>query len=263
MILTNHNSPGVMTSKRLKFPNPDSLKLSAFLDLPESGSPKAFALFAHCFTCGKNLKPIVNINKALTMHGIAVLRFDFTGIGESEGTFTETNFSSTVADLTAAAQYLGKEYEAPKLLIGHSMGGAAVLQAARHISSVKALVTIAAPSNPNHLSGILREKRNEVKSEGTAEVTIGGKTFTLTRQFFEDLESTKMEGFIRNLNRPLLILHAPDDDTVDIENAAEIFQMAKHPKSYISLDDTGHLILREQDARYAGNLIAAWVERYL
>lgn len=252
-----------MTSQRLQFQAAGDHRLTGYLDLPESGEPRAFALFAHCFTCGKNLKPIVHINRSLTQRSIAVLRFDFTGIGESEGDFSETNFSTTVEDLIAAADYLERSYKAPALLIGHSMGGAAVLQAAHRIPSVKAVVTIAAPSNPNHLSGILQKKRDLVKSTGAAEVTIGGKTFTLTRQFFEDLEQTHMEKFISELDRALMIMHSPNDDTVDIHHAAEIFRSARHPKSYISLDDMGHLMLEETQARYVGHLIATWADRYL
>jgi len=251
-----------MTSVRLKFQNPSQEKLAAYLDMPEKVKPKAFALFAHCFTCGKNLKSMVNINKALTEHGIAVMRFDFTGIGESQGDFSETNFTSNIDDLVAAADYLEDEYEAPKLLIGHSMGGAAVIQAAHDIRSVKAVATIAAPSSPDHLGHILHRTRSQAESEGAAEVTIGGKTFTLKKQFFENLDKIKMREKIRGLNRPLLILHAPNDDTVHVDNAAEIFQAARHPKSYISLDKAGHLLLVEQDARYAGALIATWAEKY-
>ncbi len=252
-----------MASKRLTFTNRDGTNLAAYLDLPADGTPKAYALFAHCFTCGKNLKPIVNINKSLTAHGIAVLRFDFTGIGESKGDFSQTNFSSNVEDLMEAAEFLAGDYAAPHLLIGHSMGGAAAIQAAHHIDSVSALVTIAAPSHPNNLNTKLRESREVAIERGAAEVTIGGSTFTLKRQFFEDLERHRMERFIRELDRALLILHSPADDTVDIENAAEIFQAARHPKSYVSLDDMGHLILEEPEARYVGDLIATWSRRYL
>jgi len=251
-----------MTSVRLKFQNPSQEKLAAYLDMPEKGEPKAFALFAHCFTCGKNLKSMVNINKALTEHGIAVMRFDFTGIGESQGDFSETNFTSNIEDLISAAEYLEDEYEAPKLLIGHSMGGAAVIQAAHDIHSIKAVATIAAPSSPDHLGHILHRTRSQAESKGAAEVTIGGKTFTLKKQFFENLDKVKMREKIRSLNRPILILHAPNDDTVHVDNAAEIFQSARHPKSYISLDKAGHLLLEERDARYAGALIATWAERY-
>jgi len=252
-----------MPSQRHRFPNANGQELAAYLDLPDDGQVNAYGIFAHCFTCGKNLKPIVNIDKSLTNHGLGILRFDFTGIGESEGDFPETNFSTTVDDLIAAANFLSQNYEAPKFLIGHSMGGAAVLQAAHDIPDAKSIITIAAPSNPNNLSGILKKKRDIVKSEGAADVTIGGKTFTLTQQFFEDLEQTRMEHFIRDLERPLLILHSPVDDTVDIQNAAEIFQAARHPKSYISLDDMGHLLLNESEARYVGDLIATWMRRYL
>lgn len=252
-----------MASKRLRFPNQNQHKLAAYLDVPESGKPRAYALLAHCFTCGKNLKSMVNINKELTTHGIAVLRFDFTGIGESQGDFSETNFFSNVDDLFSAAKYLEQEFEALTLLIGHSMGGAAALQVAQQISSVKAVVTLAAPSSPDHLSDILQQTRCEAESEGAAEVTIGGKTFTLKKQFFENLERVKMQETIRNLNKPLLIMHAPNDDTVHVDNAAEIFRAARHPKSYISLDKAGHLLLNEKDARYAGALIGTWAGKYL
>jgi len=251
-----------MASQRYTFENTRGEQLAAYLDKPD-GTPAAYALFAHCFTCGKNLKPIVNINKALTAHGIAVLRFDFTGIGESEGDFSATNFTSNVEDLVAASEFLSEEFAPPSLLIGHSMGGAAVIQSAHQIPGARAVVTVAAPSHPNNLSGTLREIRGKAQEQGAAEVTIGGKTFTLRRQFFEDLEQQRMEQFIQSLNLPLLILHDPGDETVNIQNAAEIFQAAKHPKSYISLDRAGHLMLEEDDARYTGDLIAVWSEKYL
>ena len=237
--------------------------LAGYLDVPESQSPRAYALFAHCFTCGKNLKPIKNIDTALAANGIAALRFDFTGIGESEGDFSETNFSTNIEDLVAAADFLTEHYAPPKLLIGHSMGGAAVLQAARHIAPVAAVTTIAAPSSPDHLGKILREKRQVALEEGTAEVTIGGRTFVLRGHFFRDLEKHRMEKTIRELDKPLLILHSPRDQTVDIRNAEEIFAAAKQPKSFVSLDPMGHLMLEESDARYVGDLIAAWASNVL
>jgi putative redox protein len=252
-----------MPAKRVTFENRSGQTLVGLLDLPEDKDTSVYALFAHCFTCGKNLKPIVNINKTLADYGIGVLRFDFTGIGESQGDFSETSFSSNVEDLEAAADFLTAQYQAPALLIGHSMGGAAVLQAAGKIDSARAVITIAAPSSPNHLSNILEEKRDMAKSEGAAEVTIGGRTFTLTKEFFDDLEAQKMRDTIGNLNLPLLILHSPKDQTVDIENADEIFQAARQPKSYISLDKIGHLMLEEEDAEYVGNLIGSWVQHYL
>ena len=252
-----------MPAERVNFESKSGHKLAGLLDLPDDKEASVFALFAHCFTCGKNLKPIVNINKTLAEYGIGVLRFDFTGIGDSQGDFSETNFSSNVEDLEAAATFLAKNYQAPALIIGHSMGGAAVLQAAGSIESAKAVITIAAPSSPDHLSNILEEKRNMAKSKGAAEVTIGGRTFTLTKEFFDDLEAQKMKETIGNLNLPLLILHSPKDQTVDMENADEIFQAARQPKSYISLDQIGHLMLDEKDARYVGNLIGTWVQNYL
>jgi len=248
-----------MPSQRLRFQNSAGHTLVGYLDVPDTQSPRAYALFAHCFTCGKNLKPIKNIDTSLTRNGIAVLRFDFTGIGESEGDFSNTNLSTNLEDLVAAADFLAKKYTAPKLLIGHSMGGAAALQAARHIPSVTAVATIAAPSSPDHLGHILREKREVVLEEGAAEVTIGGRTFLLRRQFFRDLEKHRMEQTIRELNKPLLILHSPRDQTVDIRNAEELFAAARQPKSFVSLDPMDHLMLEESDAHYVGNLIAAWV----
>lgn len=252
-----------MSTERVQFESTSGHRLAGLLDLPDDKEATAFAVFAHCFTCGKNLKPIVNINKTLANYGFGVLRFDFTGIGESQGDFSETSFSSNVEDLQAAADFLEEQYQAPALLIGHSMGGAAVLQAAGKIDSAKAVITIAAPSSPDHLSNILEEKRNMAKSEGAAEVTIGGRTFTLTREFFDDLEAQKMRETIGNLNLPLLILHSPKDQTVDIANADEIFQAARQPKSYISLDQIDHLMLDEKNARYVGNLIGSWVQNYL
>ncbi len=252
-----------MASERVKFESRSGHKLAGQLDLPDDQEASHFALFAHCFTCGKNLKPIVNINRALGNYNIGVLRFDFTGIGESQGDFSETNFSSNIEDLEAAADFLSENYQAPELLIGHSMGGAAVIQATDKLNSVKAVITIAAPSSPDHLSGILEEKRNMAKSEGAADVTIGGKTFTLTKEFFDDLESQKMQDTIRNLAHPLLILHSPEDETVNIEHADKIFHAARQPKSYISLDGIGHLMLDEDHARYVGDLIGTWSRNYL
>ncbi len=252
-----------MASQRLQFTNPAGASLAGYLDVPTDKDTSAYALFAHCFTCGKNLKPIKNINTTLAQHGIATLRFDFTGIGESEGDFSESNFSTNIEDLAAAARYLETEYAAPRLLIGHSMGGAAILQAASLINSIRAVVTIAAPSSPDHLSHILREKREIAIEEGAADVTIGGRTFTLRRQFFQDLERHHMEVVIRNLRKPLLVLHSPEDRTVDIANAYEIFESAEQPKSLVSLDQMGHLMLEEKDARYVGDLIAAWAAKYL
>ncbi len=238
-------------------------RLAARLDLPEEDTQTAFALFAHCFTCTKNLKAVGNISKALTGCGIGVLRFDFTGLGESEGDFADTNFSSNVLDLLAAAAFLDSEYHAPAILIGHSLGGAAVLHAASQIPSAAAVATIAAPSDPGHLIQHLGKTKEIIETDGEADVSIAGRTFKIKKQFLEDLKQTNMMAAIRELNRALLIFHAPLDDIVGIDNAARIFQAAKHPKSFISLDRADHLLSRQQDSLYVGTMIAIWAQRYL
>lgn len=252
-----------MAFEKLSFPNPDGLTLGARLDLPQNGTPRAYALFAHCFTCTKNLRAVGNIAGALTDRGIAVLRFDFTGLGESEGDFADTNFTTNVADLVAAAEYLGAEYESPQLLIGHSLGGAAVLQAAGGIPSVRAVATIGAPSDPGHVLNMLEGRREEIERDGEAEVMLAGRPFTIRKQFLDDLESGGMDGRIRDLKRALLVCHGPFDNTVGIDNAQHIFVTAKHPKSFVSLDRADHLMSNEEDSRYAGRIIAEWAGRYL
>jgi putative redox protein len=252
-----------MKREKLEFKGSMGAVLSARLDLPEENDPVAYALFAHCFTCTKNLKAIYNIDKSLTSEGIGVLRFDFTGIGESEGDFADTNFSSNVADLVAAADFLRSNYQAPKLLIGHSLGGAAVLQAADQINSCRAVVTIAAPAEPRHLANVLRNERKEIERSGAAEVEIAGSRFRITKQFIDDLEQKNMEKIIGNLKRALLIFHAPGDKIVGIENAAQIFSAAKHPKSFVSLHQADHLLMEESDSVYAGKIAAVWASKYL
>ncbi len=252
-----------MNSQRLFFTNASGEKLGARLDLPDRGQPAAYALFAHCFTCSKNLKAVANINRALTDEGIAVLRFDFTGLGESEGDFADTNFSSNVADLVAAADFLKAEFEAPKILIGHSLGGAAVLQAAVQVSSCRAVATIAAPADPTHVVHLLSEKRDTIESEGEAEVTLAGRPFKIKKQFLDDLEDSRMQESIRNLKRALLIFHSPFDNTVGIENATRIFKTALHPKSFVSLDRADHLLSEETDSRYVGSVVSAWARKYI
>ena len=251
-----------MQFKMLEFPNSGGQMLSARIDLPDDRRPAAYALFAHCFTCSKNIKAISYISRALTRKGIAVLRFDFTGLGESEGDFADTNFSSNVADLVVAANYMAENHGAPKILIGHSLGGAAVLQAAAEITSAKAVVTIAAPAEPAHVSRALGGSIDIIELRGEAEVDLAGRKFKIKKQFLEDLGSVRMQQTIKNLNRALLILHSPLDDTVGIENAAKIFQIARHPKSFISLDDADHLLMEKKDSIYAGSIIAAWVQKY-
>ena len=252
-----------MKFKKIEFENNDGLILSARIDLPVAGKPAAYALFAHCFTCSKNIKAIAHITRALTREGIAVMRFDFTGLGESEGDFADTNFSSNVGDLIVAADFLESNYEAPKILIGHSFGGAAVLQAAAHISSATAVVTIAAPSDPGHVTHSLGSATQIIQSRGKAEVSLAGRTFTLKKQFLEDLQFVNMKETIKKLDRALLVLHSPVDDTVGIDNAAQIFQTAQHPKSFVSLDKADHLLTSQADSLYAGAVIAAWASKYV
>lgn len=251
-----------MKVERLEFPGADGQKLAARIDTPD-GPAHAYALFAHCFTCGKDIFAASRIAQALTEHGIAVLRFDFTGLGASEGEFANTNFSSNLADLICAADYLRKSHRAPGLLIGHSLGGAAVLAAAADIPEVRAVVTIGAPSDPRHVSGLFREHLPEIEATGEAEVQLAGRPFRIKRQFLEDAAEQNLAQKIARLRRALLVMHAPLDQTVDISNALQIFTHAKHPKSFISLDDADHLLTRKSDAVYVAKMIAAWSTRYL
>lgn len=251
-----------MKVERTEFPGSDGQKLAARLDAPD-GPIHAVALFAHCFTCGKDIFSASRIAQALTDHGIAVLRFDFTGLGASEGEFANTNFSSNLADLIAAANYLRQEHRAPALLIGHSLGGAAVLAAAAGIPEVKAIVTIGAPSDPTHVTGLFRDQLAKIESDGQAEVQLAGRPFRIKRQFLLDAAEHQLSDKIAHLRKALLVMHSPHDTTVDITNAVHIFTAAKHPKSFISLDDADHLLTRKADAIYVANMIAAWSQRYI
>jgi putative redox protein len=251
-----------MKSQRLEFIGAHGHKLAARLDAPD-GEAKAYALFAHCFTCGKDVFAARRVAQALTDHGIAVLRFDFTGLGDSEGEFANTNFSSNVADLVAAADFLRTNYQAPRLLIGHSLGGAAALASAAQMPEVKAVVTIAAPSTTISITGMFSQHLDEIAREGEAEVQLAGRPFRIKQQFVDDAGEHNLKGMIAGLRRALLVMHAPGDDTVGLANAMEIFTAAKHPKSFISLDSADHLLTQREDAAYVANLIAAWSDRYL
>ncbi|PPK85244.1 putative redox protein [Neolewinella xylanilytica] len=248
---------------KLTFPNSAGVQLAARLDLPVNRHPHAFALFAHCFTCGHTLTAMHNITRELNLHGIAVLRFDFTGIGESEGDFVDTSFTTNISDLEDAANYLAEHYEAPGLLVGHSLGGAAVLCAANRIPSVKAVVTIAAPFAPDHVSQHFRDKIETIAREGKATVDIGGRPFKIGKQFIDDLEHHRLDDNIQNLDAGLLILHSPQDRTVSIDEAAKLYTAARHPKSFVSLDGADHLLSDGADSHYAGRVIAGWSDRYL
>lgn len=252
-----------MASKKLHFENPEGDALAARLDTPDGESPCAYALFAHCFTCSKDLRAVGAISRALNRQGIAVLRFDFTGLGESEGDFADTNFSSNIDDLIVAADYLADNYESPRILVGHSLGGAAVLQAAHHIDSVQAVSTIGAPHDPEHVTRHLEDAIDDIKAQGEARITLAGRTFTIRKQFLDDLAATRMEETIRTLDRPLLIFHSPIDRTVGVENAAQIFNAAKHPKSFMSLDNADHLLTDRSDAEHVGTVMGAWAGKYV
>jgi uncharacterized OsmC-like protein/fermentation-respiration switch protein FrsA (DUF1100 family) len=252
-----------MRNQNVTFPAADGSQLSGRLSLPPDGDVVACALFAHCFTCSKDLKPVVNISRALTQQRIAVLRFDFTGLGESEGEFADTSFSSNISDLVAAAEYMGRELEAPAILVGHSLGGAAVLQATARIPAVRAVATIGAPFDPSHVKHLFEGSLDEIEERGEAEVILAGRRFTVGRQFVRDLDGHRMEETIAGLSRPLLIFHSPVDQTVGIDNAALIYKAARHPKSFVSLDDADHLLLDERDSLYVGSVLAAWAHRYI
>lgn len=237
--------------------------MAARLDLPLRGHPRGYALFAHCFTCSKNLRAVVQISQRLVHAGWAVLRFDFTGLGDSDGDFADTHFSSNVEDLVAAARWLEEHHRAPRLLIGHSLGGAAVLCAAAELDSVTAIATLGAPAHPEHIKRMLVCDEETIEREGKAEVKLAGRSFTIKREFLRDIEEQPMRHRIARLRRALLVMHAPRDETVGVENAAIIFDAARHPKSFVSLDDADHLLSREEDAGFAASVIAAWAERYL
>jgi uncharacterized OsmC-like protein/alpha/beta superfamily hydrolase len=253
-----------MQFQRLDFVNRNGKRLAARLDLPIDEKPSAFAIFAHCFTCTKNFNAIVNIDRELATQGIAVLRFDFTGLGESEGDFSETNFSTNVEDLISAADFLRDNYEAPKLLIGHSLGGAAILQAAGSIPSTQAVVTIAAPADLTNVVRFLEQNsKDSLQSLGETTINFSGKDFKIKKQFLEDLQQNNMDMVIRNLRKPILLFHSPVDRVVPIDNAARIFMAARHSKSFISLDKADHLLSNREDSLYVGSVLAAWSKKYL
>ena len=252
-----------MIAQKIKFKNAKGQELAARLELPETGEPKAFALFAHCFTCSKNLTAVRNIGKTLISKNIAVLMFDFTGLGDSEGDFEHTNFSSNIEDLYSAAHFLEENYRAPALLIGHSLGGAAVIFASAKIPSVKAIATIGAPSNPEHVSHLFKNSFSEINTSGKAKVSIGARDFTIQKQFLDDIQDKNIKHKLDEFRNSILIMHSPQDITVGIENAAEIYKAARHPKSFISLNGADHLLSDKKDSKYVGHIIATWADRYL
>jgi putative redox protein len=252
-----------MKINKIKFKNQEGEKLTANLELPADRNPASFALFAHCFTCNKNFSAFRKISRALTSAGVGVLRFDFTGLGESEGDFADTNFSSNIQNLKAASDYLKANYKEPSLLIGHSLGGAAVLYAAAEIDSVKAIATIGAPSDPKHVTRLISHGLDDINTKGYAVISIGGRPFTIKKQFIDDLKNVNMSTVLKKLKKAILIAHSPQDNIVGIDNAAEIFMAARHPKSFVSLDGADHLLSKAEYSAYIGSVIARWAKRYI
>lgn len=253
-----------MSKRRLKleFPGTNGLKIAGLLESPDK-APAGYVLFAHCFTCGKDVVAASRIARALVARGFAVLRFDFTGLGSSDGDFANSNFSSNVTDLVSAADFLREHYQAPSLLIGHSLGGAAILSAAEQIPEAKGLVTIGAPSDPEHVSKQFSADMEKIKTDGIAEVKLAGRSFSIKQQFLEDLAKQNQEEKIAKLRKALLIFHSPVDTTVSIDEAERIYRQAKHPKSFVSLDKADHLLTNAQDAEYVAATIAAWSTKFL
>ncbi|TDJ07505.1 MAG: OsmC family protein [Deltaproteobacteria bacterium] len=250
-----------METLNLTFKNRNNMELSARLDLP-TGKPKTYALFAHCFSCSKNIKAAYHISHSLAHKGIAVLRFDFTGIGDSEGQFEDTNFSSNVDDIVDASNYLVDHYESPKILIGHSLGGTAVIKAAKSLKDLKAIVTIGSPFKPSHVEKIITNS-GETDKQMDYSIKLGNKTFKIKKQFLDDLKNSDINDDLSSLNKALLVMHSPFDNVVSIDSASDIFLKAKHPKSFISLDNADHLLSEQSDSIYVGKLISEWASKYI
>jgi putative redox protein len=247
---------------RVEFASGD-FKLAAIIDAPREGAPKAFAIFAPCFTCNKNIKTAAYISRGLADRGLGVLRLDFRGLGESEGEFAHATLTTNVEDILAAAQFLAREYSAPALLLGHSFGGPAVIRAAPKIPSCRAVVTINSPADPRHITTYFQDKLERIRSEGSVQVDIVGRPFPITRNFIDDLERQNHPNAISSLGKPLLICHSPADDVAPFSEAIEMFELAKEPKNFFSLDQADHYLFKREDADYTAALIAAWAARYL
>tara|TARA_R110002124_G_scaffold225394_3_gene390742 strand:- start:135 stop:1358 length:1224 start_codon:yes stop_codon:yes gene_type:complete len=252
-----------MNSKNIVIPNRKGYALNAYLELPTNQKPSDYAIFAHCFTCHSNLNAVRNISQALANQGYGVVRFDFTGLGRSKGEFVDSNFSANIADLEDVHQYMTDNFKAPSLLVGHSLGGAAVLVAANQIEAVKAVVTIGAPAEADHVKYLFSTLVDPASGEEAFDVNIGGRPFRINQQFIDELDKVELSTVIKQLRKPILILHSPSDKVVGIENAQKIYQLAHHPKSYVSLDHADHLLSEKEDSVYAGNMIGMWAKRYI
>ena len=247
---------------RFDFQNENGQTLTGRLEMP-STEPGAFAIFAHCFTCSKNVKAASLISRHLSDQGIAVLRFDFTGLGNSEGDFANTNFSSNVSDLVSAASALATRHAAPSLLVGHSLGGAAALLAAAEINSVKAVATIGAPGEPEHVTHLFGDQLAKIHNDGAAEITLGGRQLTIERHFLDDIKQHRIADSLPRLKKPVMIFHSPQDEIVSIENARKIYEAAWHPKSFVSIDGADHMLSKKEDAQFVSGTLAAWASRYI
>lgn len=251
-----------MKSQKLKIKNRKDLILNASIELPANQKPNYYAIFAHCFTCSSSLSAVRNVSRALTQDGFAVVRFDFTGLGRSEGEFADSHFSANVEDLIDVHNYISQHFEAPSLLVGHSLGGAAVLVAASKIEAVKAVATVGAPASVSHVKHHFSHGIEAVKEKGEVEINIGGRPFKINQDFVEAFDNTDLPLIVKNLRKPLLIMHAPFDTIVGIENAEQLYKNAHHPKSFITLDDADHLLMQEKDSQYVGDSIGTWAKRY-
>ena len=251
-----------MKSTRLKIENRKGLILNANLELPANQKPNYYAIFAHCFTCSSSLGAVRNISRALTNDGFGVVRFDFTGLGRSEGQFADSHFSANVEDLIDVHNYMSNNFSAPGLLVGHSLGGAAVLVAASQIETVKAVATVGAPANVSHVKHLFSHDLSAIPENEEVKINIGGRPFTIDKEFISDFDKTDLPSIVKSLRKPLLILHSPIDATVEVENAQQLYHHARHPKSFVSLDDADHLLSKSEDSNYAGNVIGTWTQRY-
>ncbi|WP_422107191.1 alpha/beta fold hydrolase [Winogradskyella sp.] len=251
-----------MKSTKLKITNRKGLTLNAQLELPANQKPNYYAIFAHCFTCSSSLSAVRHISRSLAQDGFAIVRFDFTGLGRSEGQFADSHFSANIDDLLDVHAYMAEHYEAPSLLVGHSLGGAAVLVAASKLDAVKAVATVGAPATVTHVKHLFSHGIDDIEENGEAEVNIGGRPFKINKDFVDEFDKTDLPTIVRKLRKPLLIMHSPFDKIVGIENAEQLYKTAFHPKSFITLDNADHLLTEENDSQYVGEVIGTWAKRY-